>query len=126
MRWGRLQLLLTPEVQRLMYRQIAKGMGMAVENLQTQRRQSYATPQGKHQLLKDVVAWLVINSMRSEKVQFNLLCEQNASNVWRKHAYSLLLGNRDSVGTQECAAEVRDAVNVFRQKVHFDGEGVLH
>ena len=33
-------------------------------------------------LLKDVAAWLVVNSMRSEKVQFNLLCEQTATNVW--------------------------------------------
>jgi hypothetical protein len=28
------------------------------------------------QTLVDVTAWLVINSMRSEKIQFNLLCEQ--------------------------------------------------
>lgn len=36
------------------------------------------------QALRDVCAWLTINLFRSEKVQFDLLCEQSIRNVWRK------------------------------------------
>ena len=133
----RLQLLLTPEVQRLMYRQIAKGMGMAAENLQTQRRQTYATPQGKQQLLKDVVAWLVINSMRSEKVQFNLLCEQRARHVWRKQAYRMLVKQHRSLGSADAPTEktsesikpeasiLQQAVDVFRERLVYQVENTV-
>ena len=34
-------------------------------------------------ILVDVAAWLVVNACKSQKVQFNLLCEQSVSNVWR-------------------------------------------
>lgn len=44
-------------------------------------------------MLVDVAAWLVINSMRSERIQFNQLCIQNVSNVWRKNAFKTLLKN---------------------------------
>ena len=57
------------------------------------------------QLFKDVTAWLVLNQMRSEKTQFNLLCEQNVSNVWRKRAFRSLVNSRAVVGCS--AAEVR-------------------
>ena len=33
----------------------------------------------------------VINSMRSERVQFNALCVQNMCNVWRKNAMRALV-----------------------------------
>ena len=35
-------------------------------------------------MLVDMAAWLMINGFRSENVQFNMLCEQNLHNVWRK------------------------------------------
>ena len=44
-------------------------------------------------VLIDVSAWLVINSMRSERIQFNQLCIQNVSNVWRKNSFKTLLKN---------------------------------
>eukprot|EP00457_Paulinella_chromatophora_P000002 gb/GEZN01000002.1/.p1 GENE.gb/GEZN01000002.1/~~gb/GEZN01000002.1/.p1 ORF type:complete len:6816 (+),score=1425.09 gb/GEZN01000002.1/:114-20561(+) len=37
--------------------------------------------------LTSVAAWLVVNSMRSEQVQWNMLCVQNVSNIYRKNAY---------------------------------------
>ena len=40
----------------------------------------------------DIAAWLLVNSMASEKVQFHLLCEQSLANVWRKASYIKLLG----------------------------------
>ena len=38
--------------------------------------------------LRDVAAWLHTNSMHSEALQFNLLCEQSVRNVFRKQAES--------------------------------------
>ena len=42
--------------------------------------------------LRDIVAWLHVNSMHSETLQFNLLCEQSVRNVWRKRAFRTLGG----------------------------------
>ena len=41
-------------------------------------------------VLSNVSAWLVVNSMRSETLQQNLLLEQSMKNVWRKRAYECL------------------------------------
>ncbi len=46
-------------------------------------------------VLVDVSAWLVINSMRMERIQFNQLCLQNVANVYRKNAYKDLLVGSD-------------------------------
>ena len=46
-------------------------------------------------LLCDVSAWLVINSMRAERVQFDQLCQQNLANIWRQNAFGhLMQGHR--------------------------------
>ena len=42
-------------------------------------------------ILKGVAAWLVINSMASDKIQFQQLLMQNAANVWRKNAFRVVL-----------------------------------
>ena len=50
----------------------------------------------------------VINSMRSERVQFNALCVQNMCNVWRKNAMRALVDSHgdfkvnavDSIGQE--------------------------
>ena len=39
-------------------------------------------------MLEQVTAWLVISSMRSERVQSNQLLVQNLANVWRKTAFN--------------------------------------
>jgi len=36
--------------------------------------------------LRRVAGWLHINAMRSERLQFHLLCEQSLASVWRKAA----------------------------------------
>jgi hypothetical protein len=36
------------------------------------------------EVLKHIVAWLVINSMRSEQTQWSMLCIQNIGNIYRK------------------------------------------
>jgi hypothetical protein len=48
---------------------------------------------GPGAMISAVAAWLTVNSMRSEKVQFLQLCLQSLSNVWRKKAFEVLLGD---------------------------------
>ena len=50
----------------------------------------HATDSNSH-VLEDVVAWLIINSLRSEQTQWTMLCIQNISNLYRKNAFKLLL-----------------------------------
>jgi hypothetical protein len=38
-----------------------------------------------------IAAWLVVNSMRSEQTQWNMLCVQNVSNIYRKNAFGNML-----------------------------------
>lgn len=42
------------------------------------------------QLLIDVAAWLTVNGMKSENMQFRMLCQQSIDNIPRKRAYYLL------------------------------------
>ena len=42
-------------------------------------------------LLQEVAAWLTINSMRTERVQFDQLCAQNLATIWRQNAWEQLL-----------------------------------
>ena len=53
--------------------------------------------------LRRVALWLHLNSMRFEKVQFRLLCEQTLANVWRKAAYRWLLEQHEMLGLGESA-----------------------
>ena len=43
------------------------------------------------QTLRDISAWLVINSMRTERTQFDQLQSQNLANLWRQSAYDVLI-----------------------------------
>ena len=43
------------------------------------------------QKLEDVLAWLLLNSMRSEDLQHMQLCQQCLHNVWRRRAFARLL-----------------------------------
>ena len=45
---------------------------------------------GGKQLLVNVSSWLTVNLMKSENMQFRMLCQQSVDNVSRKRAYSTL------------------------------------
>ena len=89
--------LVIPEVQELMFRQLRKLAAGAVElgaggdggGLPPAAAASEFV--GPAQRLRDISAWLVLNAMRSERVQFDQLCTQNMCNVWRKNAWDELL-----------------------------------
>jgi hypothetical protein len=42
------------------------------------------------QLLINIAAWLTVNGMKSENVQFRMLCQQSVDNVTRKRAHGIL------------------------------------
>jgi hypothetical protein len=69
-----------PEVQQLMKRQLRKVDGYDAARVDSEV-----------QTLKDISAWLVVNSMKTERVQYNQLCGQNLANIWRQNAFDELL-----------------------------------
>ena len=80
-------LFVTPEVQRLLTTEAAMGRGVSASTRSAQVEQ---LPKGGPQVrasLEDVTAWLLLNSFRSERVQFELWCLHCAQNVWRKEAF---------------------------------------
>ena len=56
----------------------------------TQPNDTHMAATGQH-VLRDVVAWLVVNSMRSEQLQWSMLCIQNVANIYRKNAFQQLV-----------------------------------
>ena len=77
----KIKVLIIPEVKELMHRELAIiNAGRDAAAAAVERR-----------TLEDICAWLVVNSARSEKTQWSMLCLQNVSNVYRKNAYSTLL-----------------------------------
>jgi hypothetical protein len=80
-------------------------------------------PNAVRTVLTAVSAWLVVNSMRSERVQFNQLCIQNVANVWRKSAYSsLLLRHHELTSTSNYAdvdSSLRRHLETFCEPIDF-------
>ena len=90
------EFLLTPEVSQLMARQLGRcrtkgqldSLGQPIPSLE----------QG--QLLKQVSAWLIINAMRSEAVQCNMLYQQSLTNIWRERAFEHLVAEHQVFAKQ--------------------------
>ena len=74
--------LLIPELFELVTRELSK-----LSEVQS------AISAGDAQLLQDVAAWLIINSMKTETTQFNQLCMQNTATIYRTNAFNALLKN---------------------------------
>ena len=79
----RIHVLLIPEVEDL----IARELAAARLPRPTTDRRAAADEQTTKAVLVACVAWLIVNSMRVERVQFNRLCVQNVTNVFRKVAF---------------------------------------
>ena len=78
-RGQKIHLLVTPELRELMLRELRAASHPTVE------------PPQVAPFLREAAAWLVINSMASERLQFNQLCVQNVTNVYRKNGFANLL-----------------------------------
>jgi hypothetical protein len=105
-----IELFIIPEVMRLVQEQRVRignrqppasplhlpstpsGFGGDLLSLATLPSQPLPSSTGK-QLLIDIASWLTVNGMRSENMQFRMLCHQSIDNVSRKRSYALLCGH---------------------------------
>jgi hypothetical protein len=79
-----------------------------------------------NRFLKDVISWLVINSMRVDSVQYNLLCEQSVANIWRKRCFSVLLKLfQDLDSADRCPPQACRSLQVFRERIDFEIENSI-
>lgn len=76
-------------------------------------------------ILRDVVGWLVVNSMKSETVQFNMLCEQAIFNVFRKNAFNTIQAQYKNYGTKGVAQQAILALDLFRERLDFSVENAI-
>eukprot|EP00756_Hemistasia_phaeocysticola_P020667 Hpha_TRINITY_DN15730_c3_g3::TRINITY_DN15730_c3_g3_i3::g.38070::m.38070 len=73
--------------------------------------------------LTRTVAWLLLNSMRMERLQYHQLSMQKITNVFKKTAFNQLMRHHEkfSVTTATAIPEIAvTSVNVFREPVAFD------
>ncbi|KAL1504687.1 hypothetical protein AB1Y20_008467 [Prymnesium parvum] len=85
-------LFMPPGVLQLLREQAALGSGDTLEGREQWLRRLSDFDQ-RSQLLRDMCAWAVMNSVSSEQVQLRLLCQQSQRNVWRKAAFRRLLAD---------------------------------
>ena len=125
-------IFIIPEVMQLIGSHMARCRRMSVGDYGAWFA-GLAPQQQWPQMLRDVVAWLLLNSMLSERTQYKLLCEQNLASVWRKRAYRNLLqdwelfaeeakgGHANAQGLQA----LTPSVGVFREGVDFGVENTV-
>lgn len=101
-------LLVVPEIDEKIRAQVEIGSGRVVDKNRS-----------ASQYLKDVLSWLVINSMRVDGIQFDLLCEQSVGNVWRKRAFATLCRGYRNVDAKVEHADLIASLQVFRERVDF-------
>eukprot|EP00756_Hemistasia_phaeocysticola_P010307 Hpha_TRINITY_DN15008_c2_g11::TRINITY_DN15008_c2_g11_i1::g.123864::m.123864 len=74
-------------------------------------------------VLVGCVAWLMVNSMRLESLQYNQLCIQKVQNVFRKGAFSQLMADHQSFSISSAGvrptAAARGALQLFREPIEF-------
>jgi hypothetical protein len=80
----KIHVCIIPEVSELMKREL-KDASALVPGLATA-----VSDEMTDHVLEDIVAWLTVNSLRSEQVQWTMLCLQNIGNLYRKNAFLAL------------------------------------
>lgn len=108
-----IKLIVVPEIMDRIKTQVTIGSGLPTES-------DYSL--NPKQFLQDVLSWLVINSMRVDGIQFNLLCEQNVSNIWRKRCFTNLRADYKGIDLEKCPPELVRSLQVFRERVDFEIE----
>ena len=89
----KIHIFIIPEVKELISRE-------------TRNRPESETLADHDHTLENVVAWLVINSMRTEQMQWSMLQIQNSANLYRKNAFAkLLAGSGQGAAAEDDAAE---------------------
>eukprot|EP00435_Cladocopium_sp_Y103_P001719 s71_g1.t1 len=62
-----------------------------------------------------VAAWLLVNSIRTERIQFAMLQLQNLGNVWRRNAFKTVMSAFEMVTSEG----LKEAVQVFKEPIAF-------
>lgn len=80
--------------------------------------------------LAELVAWLVINSLRTEQLQWSMLCAQNISNVYRKVAFRHLTQGKaeEELSLLKLSSEssvTQRALAVFEEPIDFSLEAAV-
>eukprot|EP00457_Paulinella_chromatophora_P000019 gb/GEZN01000019.1/.p1 GENE.gb/GEZN01000019.1/~~gb/GEZN01000019.1/.p1 ORF type:complete len:4425 (-),score=920.40 gb/GEZN01000019.1/:221-11590(-) len=114
-----INIYIIPEVAELMQREI-KAAQPSAANEQKEFAAIFQGMDPARRTLTEVVAWLVINSMRSEQVQWNMLCLQNVANIYRKNAFKAIL--RKGKELQEAATIAVNACS-DQPQTEEDGKG---
>ena len=118
-----IRLFVIPEIVDLMGRELRAAAG---EKAMLGRGPVRSSDNTERVQLVEIVAWLVVNSMRSERVQFNMLCMQNLANVWRKAGFRALMEHVDAftIATPLTSeqASLRRALHLFNEPVLFTVE----
>mmetsp|Transcript_7246 Transcript_7246/g.21392 ORF Transcript_7246/g.21392 Transcript_7246/m.21392 type:complete len:5155 (-) Transcript_7246:1654-17118(-) len=99
-----IRLMVIPEVLELICREIKKADFPGVDKLLSSDFEGL-------EALQAICAWLVVNSMASERIQQQQLYMQNAGNVWRKNAFRMLCQSEEV--TQQELARQREAMKVL-------------
>jgi hypothetical protein len=131
-----IKLLVVPEISDRINTQVSIGAGIIQSqsiSLPPPTTSSSSTTaatlinnQELKQFLQDVLSWLMINSMRVDGVQFNLLCEQSVGNIWRKRTFRTLLTNYRFIDeVTHSPIEVTRALQVFRERIDFEIENSI-
>ena len=82
---------------------------------------SYHPSQARRGALEDVCAWLVINSMRTERVQFEVWALHCARNAWRKKAMARLCETHAAFGEGGHRPLLSaESLDLFREEVDHD------
>ena len=111
----KIHLFVIPEVERLIRRELAHAEVIVSENPSIT------------EVLRSVCGWLVINSMRMERIQFNQLCIQNITNVYKKNGYTTLIKDYQCFidGKQRSDPHLTKAINIFREPIDFSLEAAV-
>lgn len=113
-------LLVTPEVADLVKKQGSIGL------IGREGAPGVGEMSNLPKFLRDVLTWLIINSMRVDSIQYNLLCEQSVANIWRKRSFALLLTTyKDIESVDRCPPQASRGLQVFRERIDFEIENSI-
>ena len=115
-------LLIVPEIEERIRSQVSIGAGVGISVSAPNATPSDLTIGEYKQKLKDILSWLVINSMRVDGIQFSLLCEQSVSNIWRKRIFMALRSNFRDMESDRSSPEMDKWLSVYRQRLDFQIE----
>eukprot|EP00927_Polykrikos_kofoidii_P035876 TRINITY_DN30381_c0_g2_i1.p1 TRINITY_DN30381_c0_g2~~TRINITY_DN30381_c0_g2_i1.p1 ORF type:complete len:3775 (-),score=772.57 TRINITY_DN30381_c0_g2_i1:67-10008(-) len=62
-----------------------------------------------------VAAWLLVNSIRTERIQFAMLQLQNLNNIWRRNAFAQIMRDFEVVTSEG----LRSTVTTFKETIAF-------